>query len=344
MPSNFDRRRFLRAGGFAAGAALLGPLVGSRANATAALADEAVAATGVANTAMFNIHAPSYPFLNQINLASTTAMQSFAFDSDNLRVYTVQLTVNGTLGELTCTKLDFSGGEVEPSWLHLKGFGHGVQIGVQPVGGSAYVWVETLTSTPGGYGTQIARFKFNDFAHGATLTTTTPGVEIYEPRPSYPTKSIAIDTAYNRASLRYYIADGVTRYDLFDLDQFSAHEYATPPLASLTISNGDFLGYSGTTKTPTFQGHTTHGSFLYLLTGERGVNNTVIWAYDWNKPGTASAPITPADTFLTGAGISLTNREPEGMAVWEDAQGTAHLTFGFASGATTAHKASIYYK
>ena len=341
MPSNLNRRRFLRAGGVAAGATLLGPLLGNRANAAAP--DDVVPDT-VVNTARLNIHAPSYPFLNQINLASTTAMQSFAFDSDNLNVYTVQLTVNGTLGELTCTKLDFGGHEAEPSWLHLRGFGHGVQIGVQPVGGSAYVWVETDVATSG-YGTQIARFKFDDFAHGQTLTPDTPGVVIYKPRPTYTSKSIAIDNYYRRASLRYRIDSDTVRFDLFNLDDFSAHVYATPPLASLTISDSDFLGHSGTTTTPTFQGHTTYGSYLYLLTGVIGQNNTVIWEYDWNKPGTSTNPIEPVDTFHTQAGISLVNREPEGMAIWEDAQGTPHLTFGFASHATGGpHKASIYYK
>jgi TAT (twin-arginine translocation) pathway signal sequence len=342
MPSNLNRRRFLQAGGAAAGASLLGPLLGNRANAAAL--DDVVSAAGVANTAQLNIHAPSNPFFNQIDLASTTPMQSFAFDSDNLNVYTVQLTVNGTLGELTCTKLDFAGHEVEPSWLHLRGFGHGVQIGVQPVGGSAYVWVETLVADSG-YGTQIARFMFDDFAHGQTLTPQTSGVVIYEPRPTYTSKSIAIDNTYRRASLRYRIDADTVRIDLFDLDQFSAHKYATPPLASLTISDSDFLGHAGTTTTPTFQGHTTYGSYLYLLTGVIGQDNAVIWAYDWNKPGTATDPIEPADTFLTQAGISLPNREPEGMAIWEDAQGTPHLTLGLASHVTGgSHKASIYYK
>jgi PKD repeat protein len=323
MPTPCDRRRFLQAGGVAAGAALLAPLAG---------ASRAAAAAGVPETAMFNIHAPSSPFYpSPVSLASTTVLQSFAFDNVNERVYTVQLTASGTLGELTCTKLDYAGKEAEPSWLHLKDFGHGVQIGAQRDLDSAYIWVETLASASG-FGTQIARFRFEDFAHGATISPTTSGVEIYRPRPAYGSKSIAVDPAYSRVSLRYRLDSTHARFDLFDLDSFASHSYTA--LCSVTLD--DTTSFPGSPK-PTFQGHTTHGSYLYLLTGTHDTDNMMIWAFDWNTGQLA-------DSFLTEAGVSLSWREPEGMAVWQSADGTYHLTFGIATGPEGARKAAIFYK
>ena len=323
MPITCDRRRFLQAGGAVAGASLLGPLAGAR---------RAAAASGVEQTSMFNIPAASSPFIAApLSLASTTVLQSFAFDNVNEHLYTVQLTHGGTLGELTCTKLTYAGKEAEPSWLHLKGFGHGVQIGVQPGLDSAYIWVETLTSAAG-FGTQIARFRFEDFAHGATLSPATSGVQIYQPRPTYGSKSIAVDMAYSRASLRYKIAAGTARFDLFDLGTFASHAY--PALCSMTLY--DTSSFPGS-PSPTFQGHTTHGSYLYLLTGTHDTDNMMIWAFDWNTGKLA-------DSFLTEAGKSLSWREPEGMAVWQSASGTYHLTFGIATGSEGARKAAIFYK
>jgi len=43
----------------------------------------------------------------------------------------------------------------------LKGFGHGVQIGVESAGTTAYIWTETDSVKEGssGWGTQIARIS-----------------------------------------------------------------------------------------------------------------------------------------------------------------------------------------
>lgn len=339
MDSTFNRRRFLKAGGVTAGATLLSGLLPARAEA-------------LPNPpALLDIHRSATAFFDApINLASTTIMQSYGFDNVNKRIYTAQLTSGGSLGELTITKLDYSGGEVEPSWVHLKGFGHGFQIGVQPTGGSAYIWVETLvedddsnpqvnvtTAGATGYGTQIARFKFNDFDHGASITPTTSGVDIYKPRPTYGRKSVAIDPYYNRISLRYHIASDTVRHDLFDLDAFSAHDYSSP-LHSQTIVDLTMMPKNGGAK-PTFQGHATFGDYFYMLTGEHDTDNMMLWAWSW-------ADGTIADSFKTEAGISLPWREPEGMSIWipDSDPFNIRMTFGIASGSEGARKASIYYK
>jgi hypothetical protein len=46
----------------------------------------------------------------------------------------------------------------------------------------------------------------------------------------------------------------------------------------------------------------------------------------------------------TNAGGSLDYREPEGMAVYRTVAGETRLFLGFASGASGARKANIFYK
>jgi hypothetical protein len=46
----------------------------------------------------------------------------------------------------------------------------------------------------------------------------------------------------------------------------------------------------------------------------------------------------------TNAGGSLTYREPEGMAVYQTVAGDVRLFLGFASGASGARRADIFYK
>jgi hypothetical protein len=43
-------------------------------------------------------------------------------------------------GDLCVTQLDFAGGQV--GHMFLTGFGHGVSIGVEPVGSTSYLWTE----------------------------------------------------------------------------------------------------------------------------------------------------------------------------------------------------------
>ncbi|WIY01825.1 hypothetical protein QRX60_48790 [Amycolatopsis mongoliensis] len=69
-------------------------------------------------------------------------MQGFAFDNVNRRLFVVQAR-NGTSGDDLCVNQLGFGGEVLGS-MHLGHAGHGVSIGVQPVG------------------TALARFKFVD--------------------------------------------------------------------------------------------------------------------------------------------------------------------------------------
>lgn len=336
MSAHLSRRGLLRAGGLVAGASVLGALPGSP------------AAASVSETLKFNLGSDSTELFREEPLADPTVMQSFAFDNVNKRIYFAQKTAGGGNGDLTITKTDYSGHLVGPGHVYLSGFGHGNQIAVQPYGGGAYVWVEAVADS-GGLGTKLARFYFNHFSSGQTLSSTTSGVEIYDPWNQYDGKTIAIDPYWNRVCMRYYIGAGVHRHSLYDLSRFEAHDYSQL-LATIDVNY----------EPSDFQGFATFGSYLYLLngtayndpfgdpldgivdsSGNRADGNTVIRAVNWNTGAGAN------NLSLTRAGKTLYYREPEGMAIQmpdltDPSQ--ARLCFGFASGFSGDRQASIYYK
>ncbi|WP_088318371.1 teichoic acid biosynthesis protein C [Kineosporia sp. R_H_3] len=330
MDHLLSRRLLLRAGGAAGAAALLGGLTPSPASA-------------VSSTGLFDLSLPSYEFIRSKALGDNTVLQSFAFDNVHDHIYFAQVTdgTDKSLGHLTITKTNLDG--VVLGTCFLRGFGHGTQIAVQPSGTGAYVWVEASADADG-YGEKLARFLF---VSGRTLTGSSSAVEIYDPRPTGRNKSIAIDTKNGRVAIRYKIdGESTTHYDLFSLSKFAAHDYSGA-LESLALPN---VGMG------TFQGFTTYGSYLYLLSGDayddgygdpydgliaggaRSAGNTFIRAVSWATGAGANSPVR------TTAGQTLYYREPEGMAVRINDAGEAKLCFGFASGTAGARRASIYYK
>ncbi|WEH12377.1 hypothetical protein [Streptomyces sp. VNUA24] len=73
------------------------------------------------------------------------------------------------------------------------------------------------------------------------------------------------------------------------------------------------------------------------VTGEVNTD-AVLWCVNMNTGQIA-------EEFLTGAGSTLTFREPEGMAVYTTAGGEPCLFFGFASGEREGERLSnVFYK
>ncbi|MBT0770736.1 hypothetical protein KIH74_17465 [Kineosporia sp. J2-2] len=332
MSRLISRRNLLLAGGGTLGAALAGGATASPASAA------------VAGTVQFDLTVGATQLIREKELAGPKVLQSFGIDNVNDRIYWAQLSNNDGDGDLTITKTDLSGARIGPDHVYLKGFGHGVQIAVQPDGGGAYVWVEAAADSKG-FGTKIARFRFNDFDKGQTLTASSSGVEIFDPRPDGTNKSITIDPYWKRVAIRY-IQDDVVYYRLYTLAAFADHDYGSP-LAE--VAPGNFN---------TFQGLATFGSYLYLLTGNAysdgygdvydgkladgsyADGNTYLRTVDWNTG-------TVVKTSLSKAGYTLYYREPEGMAVQmtdPSDVNSARLCFGFASGAEGERRASVYYK
>ncbi len=342
-----SRRQILRRTGGLAVAALTGSLV---------LTQAGTASAAVPGSQRFDLTDGSDKWLREILLSETRILQSFAFDNTNKHLYTAQLvqagrilpgetrtytgTERSTNGDLCITRLDWQGYII--GRMYLKGFGHGVSIGVEPSGNSAYVWTETDSvpdSQNNGYGTKVARFKF---ANGAVLQPDSSQVTRFDPVPGSDHNTVAIDPVNNRLVHRHRI-NGAWKFSLYDLATFRAGTFT--PLA--TIAQPDVL----TGKT--FQGYTSLGQYLYLLDGtaytydaggnQTSESNTYLTSVDWNTG-------IVYERRWSNAANSLFYREPEGLAVQiPDMANTAaarlHIGFGSEESLTqTDKKATFYYK
>jgi hypothetical protein len=177
-------------------------------------------------------------------LHDATVIQSLAFDNRNRHVYAVQLMAGGRQlpgesapvsgatralnGDLCLTRLDLAGNEL--GHMYLTGFGHGVQIGAEPVGSSAFLWTEVdsvADDRVNGWGTRLARFRFAD---GAILSPTSPDVRRMQLVPGSDRTTCGIDPTSGRLVMRYRV-DSVFRYGLFDLDQVQRNRFT--PLADV---------------------------------------------------------------------------------------------------------------
>lgn len=328
--SELSRRKLLGLGGGIAATAALAPVLASSAPALALPAG----AASVPETQYFDLTQPSYDLFRGKTLAAGTVMQSFTFDNVNRRLFVAQL-MNGSTsaanGDLAISRLDFSGNLLDH--MYLKGFGHGVSIGVEPSGSTSYLWTE-VDAAPGAgdgtaRGTRLARFAYSA---GATYTNTSSQLAKHKPIAGTE-QTAAVDPINNRLVVRYRDASGAFRFVIFDLAAAAKGDFSAP-LANVATPTG--LG--------TFQGYTLYGSYLYLFTGN---------AYSSSNPDPGNARLTSIDvntgtpkqkSVLTKAGASLTYREPEGLAIYRTAGGETRLFLGFASGSAGARKANIFYK
>lgn len=299
----------------------------------------------VLKSKMFVLSDPAKELIREKALHNGTVLQSFAFDNVNQHIYAVQLMAGGQQlpgepapvsgaaralnGDLALTKLDLSGNEL--GYMYLKGFGHGVQIGVETAGDTVYLWTETDSVAEGsnGWGTQIARFKFEN---QKILTPSSPELEKYRLVEGADRTTVNIDAANGLLTLRYR-KDGAFRFGVYDLEEVKRHRYT--PIADVPQPA---MG--------TFQGFASYGGYLYLLEGDAyGSNgsvaptgNTYITAVDLNTGEVV-------DKQLILAGDTLSYREPEGLSIRLPKVNNPHkaeLCFGFASNFTPARLANIY--
>ena len=137
----------------------------------------ALAVPGTAHAAVppskrFDLTTPSPTLLWRRPLRSGTwIMQSFAWDDTRQEIYFVQVEAGSKSGDLVVTRTTATGRHL--GWMALRGFGHGVAIGVEPYKGAVYLWTESKADPKSGFGTRIARFKF---VNGKTIKPTSAGV------------------------------------------------------------------------------------------------------------------------------------------------------------------------
>jgi hypothetical protein len=285
------------------------------------------AAAALPGSQRFELTEPSYDLFRHVSLHNVTVQQSFCFDNVNRRLFVAQVR-DGTpteAGDLCVTQLDFSGNEL--GHMYLTGFGHGVSFAAQPVGTTTHLWTETDTNG-GGRGVRLARFAWSD---GATLANSSSALTKHSPVAEALETTCAIDTVNDRMAIRYRAETGF-RIAVFNVSEVAEGEYGNR-LADVAVPEG--LG--------TFQGYTLYGQYAYLLTGE---------AYSDENPEPGNSHVHSLDlnsgelvqSFLTGAGSTLTHREPEGMALYRTVAGEVRLFLGFASGEVGDRRSNIFYK
>lgn len=284
----------------------------------------------VGTTKQFDLTKPSYDLFRSKTLHDNTVQQGFAFDSVNKRLFVSQLRdgTKDTSGDLCITELDFSGKQL--GYMYLTGFGHGVSFGAQAEGSSTYLWTETDVDS-GGYGQKLGRFKF---VTGTTLSKTSSALKVLQPVAAATQHTCAIDPVTNRLIVRYQLSDG-KHIAVYDLAAATKGDFSKP-LA--TFRQPAFKSAS-----PTFQGYTAYGEYLYVLTGTSYTAsgnkvNSQITSINLNTGAVSEGPI------LTSAGSTLSYREPEGLAIYKTDAGQIRLFLGFASGVVGDRRSNIFYK
>ncbi|MGQ4489718.1 teichoic acid biosynthesis protein C [Streptomyces sp. SAS_281] len=385
-----SRRSLLALGGAGALTAAAGV---SMSAGTASAADHAAPASSLlVPSPRLDLNSASDKWIREKPLRDETILQSFGYDNANGHIYLAQVTQGGLKlagesaavsaternrhGDLTITKWDMSGNTL--GYMYLRGFGHGMSIGVEPVGDSAYLWTETEgedvpdpvhpndKTRRTSRGQRLARFPF---VNGKVLDYGSAGLATYQPVSGASRYTASVDPVYGRLAIRFRDADGVYVFQVHDLDLARLGVW-TQPLASLrepklTAVPGWPLSTYGD---PFLQGYVVVGRYLYMLHGNSynsiqnidgqdkvisspGVGNTFITSVNLTTGALDPAPPTPFKETVnpahTAAAYTLEYREPEGLGVYvpDPAKpGVFQIGVGFASGTAGARAATIYGK
>ncbi|GAA4634871.1 hypothetical protein GCM10023196_078150 [Actinoallomurus vinaceus] len=272
---------------------------------------------------------PTLLFRNK-PLTGSRAAQSFAFDNAHRRIYVAQRGSGATSdGNLYLNQLDWSGKRL--GHMTLKGFGHGVSIGLEVNGSTPYLWTEVDVDPKTGRGRHIARFKY---VAGRTLTSTSSALRKFAPVPGAKAETVSIDQTYKRIILRYFNATG-THYATYDLTAFQKKHVFTKVYAD--VKEPSWM------KAPDFQGYTTYGRRLYMVQGtaygtgnpRSGKGNTVLTSVNL-----ATGRVEQRQVRTT-VGYSLYVREPEGLAI-QVVNGVPRVCIGFSSTATATGKTRLF--
>lgn len=383
-----SRRSLLALGGASAlTAAAVGVSVG--AGTADAAAEDAAAAVPTPSSALLvpsprlDLNSPAENWIRQKATQDTTIIQSIGYDNANGHIYLTQVTQAGLQlsgesapvtsadrnknGDLTVTKWDMSGNVL--GHMYLRGFGHGMNMGVEPVGANAYLWTE-VDSVPlsdgTSRGTRLARFPF---VNGQVLDHTSPSLAKYTPVPGSTINTASVDPVYGRLAVRYHDTDGVVRYQVHDLDLARLGIWSEPLAA---IDEPDITAVPGWPLTtygrPFLQGYAVVGRYLYMLHGNAYGSTQVIDGQTVviSQPDTGNTFLTsvdlttgalypaPPSTFdgsvnpcLTKAAYTLDYREPEGLGVHIpdlSQPDVFTLGMGFASGDAGSRVATVYGK
>ncbi|MFB7368520.1 hypothetical protein ACFC0D_01530 [Streptomyces sp. NPDC056222] len=278
-----------------------------------------------------DIAGPVGKLLHRRPLKNATVMQSFGIEPVSGDIFALQLmegalqlpgepsAINGATrserGDLCLTRLSPSGSIT--GYMYLRGFGHGVNLGVENRNGAIWLWTETdstpnSANPPEGFGKAVTSFEFRTgtvLDHGSSLHTPP-----YTPDPAARFITPTIDRSANELVLRFSL-NGGTHYERYDLAKAAAGDWE--PIQRLTPA----------LPAGTFQGFASHSGVLYTWQGW-GLNK-VAWPGDNYLTAFEWATGTMLDRQHITAGPGLDHREPEGITV-SVRNGVPHLHFGYA--------------
>jgi hypothetical protein len=272
-------------------------------------------------TKRFYLSKPSHDLFRHKRLhSSSQLMQGFTFDNVNRRLFIAAQASTKAPTDLYINRVKFDG--TIDGYMHLPNAGHGVSIGVEPVGSDSYIWMECDAdgTSNDSRGTALARFKF---VNGAAPS----GVKKFFTGSKGIT--CATDPIHNRIMVRR-TENGVKHYRLYDLPT-SGGTYFSREWVQFDEPDGWGSGER------TFQGYAICGSWLYVIDGDRNKANSTVHAINLN---------TGKDEYhhATTAGSTIPNREPEGLAVYQPIGHGPRLFLGFSSIDSGGHYANLFYK
>ncbi|MFI8825419.1 hypothetical protein [Streptomyces sp. NPDC053431] len=278
-----------------------------------------------------DIAGPVGKLLHRRPLQNDTVMQGFGIDPVSDDIFVLQIMQGGirlpdepaavdyptrkTNGDLCLTRLSPAGAIT--GYMYLRGFGHGVSLGVENRDGAIWLWTETASSPNSkneGYGTAVTSFPFST---GTTIDYgTSAHTPPHQPDPACRGITPTIDRSAGELVVRFNL-NGVMTFERYDLAKAAAGIWE--PLQRLQ-PNVPADGVD-------FQGYASHAGVLYTLKGQSLETaplpgNTYLTAFEW-------ATGAQLDHQHITAGPGLEWREPEGMAV-SVRDGVPHLHFGFA--------------
>jgi len=234
--------------------------------------------------------------------------QSFTFDNVNQRLFVAQLLDRSDGNDLCINQLALDGTLV--GYMYLQDVGHGVSIGVEPVGRDSFLWTECASSGPPGKGrgTALQRFRFVGGQEPVDQQTYLAGSQDI---------TCATDPTSQRLLVRRRV-EGVAEYTVHDITAAREGDFSRP------LTHGIGPSISGT-----FQGYAFSGRYLYVLTGQGHADpadlDSAISCFDLYSGEVIQNHVPER------AGSGLSFREPEGLAVYRAPGGQLSLCFGLAS-------------